>query len=479
MMKRFRLWIKELSLTQQLIAIIFIITLSLALFFFVFLNNSVDTFVETEMYKSIHRSQSNMSFYLENGFMEYDQIADTNIFHIVFYNDDPGTGFLINTNNIDDGLLKDITMHINDAMDTPIDYVYETKNTNILYSIVKLAGDDGVLASIMNNSYKIEFRNAIVNTFINVNMMVIFFSFTALMLWVSGLIHPLNQIRNYINHIKNDERATLNINRKDEIGDVANALIDMKEQLDRENLIKEEMIQNISHDLKTPIATIKSYSESIKDGIYPYDTLEKSVDVIIENANRLEKKVYQLIVLNKMGYLVDNGEVGQNLNMKSVIEKVIISLKVVKPEIELKINLKETYFHGDEEPWRIVVENLIDNSLRYAKRYIVITLDDDELKVINDVKPIEKERLDKLFKPYEKGTDGKFGLGLSIVQRVTSTYGYRVMAENLTNGVCFRIVNLNKRTKINDMNDVNEATITQLPDKKKNKNENKTKKANS
>ena len=52
------------------------------------------------------------------------------------------------------------------------------------------------------------------------------------------------------------------------------------------------MIHNISHDLKTPIATIKSYGESIKDGIYPYDTLEKSVDVIIENADRLEAVSY-------------------------------------------------------------------------------------------------------------------------------------------------------------------------------------------
>ncbi len=476
-MKRLKLWLKELSLTQQLITIIFIIVLSFALFFFVFLNNSVDTFVETEMYKSIHRSQNNMSFYLENGFMEYDEVADANIYHVVFYGDNYDSAFLINATNMDEGLYNDISKHVLEATNIPMEFSYESKNSVILYSVVKLDNSNGVLASIMNNSYKAEFRNAITNTFINANMMVVFTLFTVLMLWVSSLIHPLNQIRNYINHIKNDENATLNINRKDEIGEVANALIDMKKQLDKENLIKEEMVQNISHDLKTPIATIKSYSESIKDGIYPYDTLEKSVDVILENANRLEKKVYQLIILNKMGYLADNGDTGKNLNMKSVIEKVIISLKVVKPEIELKIDLQDVNFHGDEEPWRIVVENLLDNSLRYAKTYVQISLKEDELTVINDGKPIEKDRLDKLFKPYEKGTDGKFGLGLSIVQRVTSTYGYRVSAENLTNGVCFRVVNLLKRTKIDDMNKVDDASITQIPDKKK-KVENKKNKGN-
>ena len=52
---------------------------------------------------------------------------------------------------------------------------------------------------------------------------------------------------------------------------------------------------------------------------------------------------------------------------------------------------------------------------------------------------IEEDRLEKLFRPYEKGTDGQFGLGLSIVYRVCMTYGYHVEADNLTDGVCFVI----------------------------------------
>ena len=119
--------------------------------------------------------------------------------------------------------------------------------------------------------------------------------------------------------------------------------------------------------------------KSIKDGIYPYETLEKSVDVIIEHADRLEKKVYSLIMLNKLGYLTDDGMAGDTLDMSAVINKAILSLKVIRPELEISTQLEKIYFHGEEDPWRVVVENLLDNSIRYATHEIVITLNEKRI----------------------------------------------------------------------------------------------------
>ena len=292
----------------------------------------------------------------------------------------------------------------------------------------------------MSNAAQQRLRDSLINGVVLLNVSFVIGFMVMLLIWVTTLILPLSQIKYYIAKIKNEEDAELSVQRNDEIGEVADALRDMNAQLKKQNREKEEMIQNISHDLKTPIATIKSYGESIKDGIYPYETLEKSVDVIIEHANRLEKKVKSLIILNKMDYLKDTVEEGNHLNMNKIIDKALLSLKVVRPEISFICELdEEVYFHGEEEPWRIVVENLIDNALRYAKSYIKVTLQEDELCVINDGKNISKDRLTTLFHRYEKGTDGQFGLGLSIVHRVVTTYGYRVAAENLTEGVCFRI----------------------------------------
>ena len=111
----------------------------------------------------------------------------------------------------------------------------------------------------------------------------------------------------------------LHVNREDEIGEVADALVNMKDELTKQEKAKEEMIHNISHDLKTPIATIKSYAESIKDGIYPYGTMEKSVDVIIDNAQRLEDKVHNLLYLNRVEYLTTSDAEVVVTNMTDVV----------------------------------------------------------------------------------------------------------------------------------------------------------------
>ena len=441
-MKRLRMWLRELSLSQQLILIIFSFLIVLATFIFLFLYPMINTFTETEMYQTLHDSQDSV--------VEYANNTEDDIY-FSFPNDsiitnailDDGKFSIISGNDIPGPLLEDIKTNIQSQNQYIQDYklICEDESINsYLYSVTDLK--DGKYAiSAMPDTNLIRFRTSLINGIVVTNILFFSILFSLLMLWVTSLIIPLSQIKNYITKIKNDDKPEpLSIRRHDEIGEVSDALQDMEAKLTSQNKEKEEMIQNISHDLKTPIATIKSYGESIKDGIYPYETLEKSVDVIIEHANRLENKVQSLIILNKMGYLADSIDEGDNLYMNDVVDKVLLSLKVIRPEIEFVTELDEdVYFHGEEEPWRITIENLVDNAIRYAKSYVKVVLKDKEIQVENDGSKIDLDRIDAIFRPYEKGDDGKFGLGLSIVYKVVNTYGYKVRAENLSDGVRFRI----------------------------------------
>ncbi len=445
-MKRIRMWLRELSLTQQLISIIFMFVLLFATFVVVFLSPAIDKFSETEMYRVLHESQEDMIFYLHNTAAHNPKRNSRNASVTdVLYSRGTDTFTVLAGNkfpqSMENYIRENYQKEVTGTIDDKLTYADEDHSIKTYIFCVSELDDKDLIISLVSDAYRMEFRTGLINGIVIMNVLIVSILLVLLLIWVGSLIIPLSQIRSYITKLKNDDpSAQLSVERNDEIGAVADALRDMEQELAVQNRKRQEMIQNISHDLKTPIATIRSYGESIKDGIYPYDTLEKSVDVIIEHADRLEKKVKSLIILNKMGYLLDDCEPGDHLDMSRVIEKVLLSLKVIRPEVsfiqELEAGVK---FHGEEEPWRIAVENLIDNALRYADSHIRIVLKKYELEVINDGPRIDEDILETLFRPYEKGTGGQFGLGLSIVYQVVTTYGYRVTAENLSDGVRFRI----------------------------------------
>lgn len=442
---KFRGLLKEFSLTQQLFGIVFLFIVFFVSFFFMFLSWNIDGFVRSQMYGIIRRTQANIVYNYRLSVPSEALFGgnDPNIVHIIF-NDD---GTILASSNVDSlssELIEELKQNAYNQQISSRDYISLLDNQKILYTISRINMSTAI-ASTISSSYRDEFKTTLLNSVVNIMVIVVSVLFFLLMIWVAYLIHPLNQIRAYIEKIRHGEDAELKVDRKDEIGEVASALVAMQVEIKRSEQLKEEMIHNISHDLKTPIATIKSYGESIKDGVYPYETLEKSVDVIIEHANRLEKKVQSLLLLNRLGYMASEGVEVKEIDMIDVVSKAILSLKVIRPEIKIETNLQRVSYIGSMEPWRVVVENLLDNAIRYAKSKIVITLSENELSVFNDGPAMSDDRLSKLFKAYEKGSDGQFGLGLAIVHKVVTAYGFVPVAFNVEKGVIFKITQ--KRVK--------------------------------
>ncbi len=439
-MKRFSLFIKRLTLSQQLFTLIFFFIIFFFAFFFVYLNQKVDIVIQTKTFADLENTQNTIAEKLrsdENAYLYLD-VGDFSMTNIIIIQ---GKAYYLGKGyeEIDISSPRYYDMYEKAMRATYVPQTYTYMGDKTYYSVVAVH-DDAVLITFTRSEELSTFKDDLVSSVINLTVMVVGFFFIILMSWVASLIHPLNQIRKYIERMKfSTTLPDLKVNREDEIGELADALVSMHHELLKQERTKEDMIHNISHDLKTPIATIKSYGESIKDGIYPYDTLEKSVDVIIENADRLEKKVYSLLYLNRVEYLVSQDTEGAQTPMKSVIEMVLLNVKVINPDIEIITDLEDVFFDGLEEAWRVTVENIMENALRYAKSRIEITLHDQELTIANDGPCIDEDRLKVLFKPYEKGEGGKFGLGLSIVAKVVQANHYEVSGENTSDGVIFRI----------------------------------------
>lgn len=439
MFKKLGQKIRQLSLSEQFFSIILIVFFAVSVTTLILVNTQIDEFVNAQMYAIIDRSQQvvlhgdllkNTESKKEFGYI------DPNITHYLIYGDN---SFITNSPENPSGELVAELLSQTRLQKVPQDhYKLPAELGSRLYTITRV-NESTNLVSTISVSYQNSFRDILLKTIIWMILILLGINLLVLFLWVFSIIKPLVDIREYLKGVGKPRLRVLDLNREDEIGDVARAVVEMEDQIARQEQVKMEMVHNISHDLKTPITAIKTYSESIKDGIYPYGTLERSVDVILENAERLEHKAESLLLINRIDASEDQPLKIVDIDMQEVVSKSILSLVVVRPEIQLKTNTRNIFLPGDYEAWRVIVENLLDNALRYAESIIVVTVDENGLYVYNDGSQLDESNISALFRAYEKGNDGKFGLGLSIVDRLARKMGYIARAQNARGGVIFSI----------------------------------------
>lgn len=446
----FRSSFTKLSLTQQVISLIILMALFLVLFFVFFLSGNISDTISAQIYDMIAARQHPVVEAIDTG---KSVGADLELFNYLSADTDMTT--LVVTDRGIETLSEpqpaqslEVGSQLAHEAEQLLAAPMQSKQgmtrfgSKIYYYRMEKASFEGhsaVVITYMDDSYAIRLRTSLLDSTIYITLLAFILVLMIFLFWVFSIIHPLNQIKNYISQIKQGKDVDLYINREDEIGEVASELRTLTAELAKQEKAKEEMIHNISHDLKTPIATIKSYSESIKDGIFPYGNLESSVDVILDNAKRLEDKVHSLLYMNRVEYLVSSDAEGVSTNMKDVVEQVVLNAAVIRPEIELITDVDEVYFDGLLESWRVCIENILENALRYAKTYIRIQVRENELLVCNDGPKMPEDRIQSLFLPYIKGEGGRFGLGLSIVSKVVAANKYKVEGMNTEDGVCFRI----------------------------------------
>ena len=331
------------------------------------------------------------------------------------------------TNLIDTSTIKQIIKDFKSSR-YKISPVIKTYKNNKIYAC-GYSQDDAYIIAISDNSYiSSQTRSLVVTTSI-IFIIIIILADSFIYLYSRRMIKRIYNIKNEIVELPNNEyKKELNDYGIDEIGELASGVEDLRKNILQSNMARTEMFQNLSHDLKTPISVIKSYTEAIKDGIEDIN----SIGIIENQANILENKANKLLELNKIEYIKDSNF--EDINLKNLIIEVCKNYK-----FDFDLELENVEFKGFYENYRTVIENLIENALRYKNEKIKIILKDNYLEVFNDGKKIDDNLINSIFDPYVKGIDGNFGVGLSIVKRTMDVFGYDVRAKNLESGVAFII----------------------------------------
>jgi two-component system phosphate regulon sensor histidine kinase PhoR len=200
--------------------------------------------------------------------------------------------------------------------------------------------------------------------------------------------------------------------------------------------IKTDFINNMTHELKTPISTIRLSSETLLSEYESMDSekLLRYSSIIYKENKRLEHQVERVLNVAKL----DKGEVkfeNTVFNIHEVIEEAKDNLEYnqleeLKGKINLELNAQNSLVYGDEVHITNVIYNLLDNAIKYCTKAPIITINSDsskhkfQLTVSDNGKGISKDNQKYLFDKFYRVPTGNlhdvkgFGLGLFYVKSI-------------------------------------------------------------
>lgn len=206
----------------------------------------------------------------------------------------------------------------------------------------------------------------------------------------------------------------------------------------REKELKQE-ITNISHDLRTPLTSIKGFSELLTDR--SLSEVEKKEFLAI-----IQKKIDTLTMMVDLFYELSqiDSEDKQLIMEQQFLDQLVVEAMLLFyddfEKSQLSIHVDEVVLPpiiADKKATNRIVTNIIQNALRYAKSYLTITLIEDEkyvwLRAINDVTEFNRTEInqifDRTFRLDNSRTAGHLGLGLHIVRQLINKQGGKVVAD--------------------------------------------------
>ena len=420
---------KKISLTNQLISICILIVLIICIALGIILPKELLPIYEQNIYNKLKQP---LIFVNDSEDINKEDINnETDIAYIYIINDTILTSY--NINNVISNYSNDILKYIQNKQGK---FIYKNKT---YYYYNNYITNNEIKISLTNDNYINEMRKNILNTILIITGITFTICSLILIIWSNNLVNKIILLKKKIDNLDNDKyKVNIKHNFKDEIYSLNESIDNMKIYLKNNENYKKQTYQNISHDFKTPITVIKSYIEATEDGI---ETNEKSLEIIKEQIDKLENKVHSLLYLNKLNYIKDKNENKRSItNVSSIIKSSTDKFKLIRPDIKFIIDIdNSSIFRGTSDMWETIIDNLLNNFMRYTKTEIKITIKNKRITLFNDGDKIDENILNNIFTPYEKGLNGMFGLGLSIVKKTLQLLDYDITVNNVKNGVNFII----------------------------------------
>ncbi|SFU67667.1 Signal transduction histidine kinase [Clostridium sp. DSM 8431] len=252
------------------------------------------------------------------------------------------------------------------------------------------------------------------------------------------VVKPINEISKVAKNISIGEISRIEtIHSDDEIGELTKSFNIIADFLSKSEIKRKNFISNISHELRSPITSIRGFIAGILDGIIPIDKEKYYLSIVYDEVKRISRLVDDLLdisTLDDSNYILKKSEIDIN----GLIEICLVNKEAQIAERDLKVevilNENHQFVYADRDRMIQVLTNLIDNAIKYSYSGEIIRIETSVkgkkvyVSIKNKGKGISEEELVRIWDRFYKSDSSRTnkestGLGLSIVRTILSRHG--------------------------------------------------------
>lgn len=263
------------------------------------------------------------------------------------------------------------------------------------------------------------------------------FSIVVSLIYAKAIKNNIQEIKNVTDKMMElDEGARLNVDSKNEVGELKEqinnlyfTLLDSIDDLEIKNKeilklekLKYDFFRGASHELKTPLASLKIILENMKFNIGKYKDRDFYINNCIDIVDGLNQNISQILSISSLEHLKDDEE---TLRINDILEDVLEKYKVMASQKNITIEnaVSEEEIYIGRSALKIILSNLVSNAVKYTKEggFINIGISDDWFYIENNFE--SDFDIDRIFNvEFNSSKENSNGLGLYIVRNLLLNY---------------------------------------------------------
>jgi signal transduction histidine kinase len=216
----------------------------------------------------------------------------------------------------------------------------------------------------------------------------------------------------------------------------------MESKIRIKNRQRNDMISAIAHEFRNPISVIMGYAQTLNDDSdIDIKLRTKFLSKIYDNSQKIETVLVRLILWNKFESKSAKLET-TNFSIKELVEEIVLSLKEKYINRNIMINSDDSMVNADRLLIGIVIQNIIENGLKYSSLDVIVDIADKQVVVSDKGVGINDTDIALITKKfYRSGThdwDNSMGIGLSIVKQILKLHHSELkITSNIGDGSSF------------------------------------------